>query len=180
MRRAVSVIRAGGVVAYPTEAVWGLGCDPMDEPAVGRLLAIKGRSPAKGLILIAADFRQLAPLLANPDAEVLAPALASWPGPVTWLLPAHPRLPRWITGEHVELAARVTDHPLAAALCRVYGSPLVSTSANPSGRAPARTALAVRKSLGRSVDYLLPGRVGGAGRPTEIRHLISGRVVRAR
>lgn len=178
VRRAVRVLRAGGVIAYPTEAVFGLGCDPMDEEAVLSLLAVKGRAPAKGLILIAADFRQLAPLLADPTAPALAPALASWPGPFTWLLPAHPHLPRWITGAHAELAARVTAHPVAAALCRRFGAPLVSTSANPSGGRAARSALAVRRHLGRRIDYLVPGDVGDARRPTEIRRLVSGRVLR--
>src|SRR6218665_315978 len=83
-------LKSGGVIAYPTEAVWGLGCDPFDETAVMRLLAIKQRPVDKGLILIAADLAQLQPLLdlpAMPETR-LAEVLASWPGPHTWVLPA--------------------------------------------------------------------------------------------
>jgi len=171
-------IHAGGIVAYPTEAVYGLGCDPCNEQAVRRLLALKRRPMYKGLILIAADFAQLAPFL-----QPLAPAdqarlAATWPGPYTWLIPARTDTPRWLRGRHDTLAVRVTAHPLAAALCRACGHPLVSTSANRSGRPPARTALAVRRQLGCDLDDLLPGLTGGAAQPTEIRDLRTGRVAR--
>lgn len=178
LKRAAAIVRRGGVIAYPTEAVFGLGCDPGNETAVRRLLAIKQRPMTKGLILIAADLAQLEPFIEPLDIESLARVQATWPGPVTWLLPARSRVPVWLRGHHDTLAVRVTAHPLAAALCRIWGSPLVSTSANISGRPPARTALAVRRQLGRLVDYVVPGRVGGADRPTEIRDLRSGRVVR--
>ena len=178
LRRAARIVARGGVIAYPTEAVFGLGCDPGNETAVRRLLAIKQRPMVKGLILIAADLAQLEPFIKPLDIESLSRVQATWPGPVTWLLPARSRVPVCLRGHHDTLAVRVTAHPLAAALCRIWGGPLVSTSANISGRPPARTALAVRRQLGQVVDYVLPGRVGGADRPTEIRDLRSGRVVR--
>ena len=178
LRAAARAVRAGGIIAYPTEAVYGLGCDPRDERAVLRLLALKRRPACKGLILIAADFAQIEPFL-----EPLSPAdqsrlAATWPGPHTWLIPARPATPRWLRGRHDTLAVRVTAHPLAAALCRIFGHPLVSTSANLSGRPPARTALAVRRQLGRHLDHILPGPTGGAAKPTEIRELRSGKRVR--
>ncbi len=178
LRAAARAVRAGGIIAYPTEAVYGLGCDPRDERAVLRLLALKRRPARKGLILIAADFAQIEPFL-----EPLSPAdqsrlAATWPGPHTWLIPARPATPRWLRGRHDTLAVRVTAHPLAAALCRICGHPLVSTSANLSGRPPARTALAVRRQLGRHLDHILPGPTGGAAKPTEIRELRSGKRVR--
>ncbi len=178
LRAAARAVRAGGIIAYPTEAVFGLGCDPRDERAVLRLLALKRRPARKGLILIAADFAQIEPFL-----EPLSPAdqsrlAATWPGPHTWLIPARPATPRWLRGRHDTLAVRVTAHPLAAALCRICGHPLVSTSANLSGRPPARTALAVRRQLGRHLDHILPGPTGGAAKPTEIRELRSGKRVR--
>ena len=178
LRAAARVVRRGGLIAYPTEAVYGLGCDPRNEMAVRRLLTLKRRPMHKGLILIAADFSQLAPFL-----QPLTPAErerldATWPGPHTWLIPARNETPRWLRGRHDTLAVRVTAHPLAAALCRACGHPLVSTSANRSGRPPARTALAVRRQLGRDLDALLPGPTGGAAQPTTIRHLRSGRIVR--
>ncbi len=178
LRIAVRLIRAGGIVAYPTEAVYGLGCDPRNALAVRRLLAIKRRPPHKGLILIGADFAQLAPFLQTLSAADHACLAATWPGPYTWLIPARPDAPRWLRGRHATLAVRVTAHPLAAALCRACGHALVSTSANLSGRPPARTALAVRRQLGRRIDAVLAGPTGGAARPTAIRDLRSQRLVR--
>lgn len=178
LQAAARAIRAGGVVAYPTEAVYGLGCDPHNEIAVRRLLALKRRPLHKGLILIAADFAQLAPFLQPLSPSDQTRLAATWPGPYTWLIPAWPTTPPWLRGRHDTLAVRVTAHPLAAALCRACGHPLVSTSANRSGRPPARTALAVRRQLGCDLDDLLPGPTGGAAQPTEIRDLRTGRVAR--
>ena len=179
LHAAARVAQAGGLIAYPTEAVYGLGCDPRNEAAVRRLLALKRRPMHKGLILIAADFAQLAPFLQPLTAADQARLAATWPGPYTWLIPARPDTPCWLRGRHETLAVRVTAHPLAAALCRTCGHPLVSTSANFSGRTPARSALAVRRQLGTAMDYLLPGPTGGAAQPTEIRDLRSGRRVRS-
>lgn len=179
LRLARHWLRRDGVVAYPTEAVYGLGCHPRCAAAVRRILALKRRSMGKGLILIAADFDQLQPWLQPLAAADYDRVWTSWPGPVTWLLPARPGVPRWLRGDHPTLAVRVTAQPLAAALCRVAGTALVSTSANLTGRPPARSPLAVRRQLGRGIDYLLAGPLGGARRPSEIRDLASGRVVRA-
>mgnify|MGYP000950678995 FL=1 len=178
LRAVARAVQAGGIVAYPTEAVYGLGCDPRNEPAVRRLLALKHRPMHKGLILIAADFAQLAPFLQPLSPADHAQLAATWPGPYTWLISARPDTPRWLRGRHDTLVVRVTAHPLAAALCRACGHALVSTSANFSGRPPARTALAVRRQLGRSIDALLAGLTGGAAKPTEIRDLRSGQRVR--
>jgi L-threonylcarbamoyladenylate synthase len=177
-RHAAALIRCGGVVAYATEAVFGLGCDPTNASAVKRLLDIKQRDPAKGLILIAADFTQLAPYLKPLEGTLAARAHQSWPGPVTWLWPANPDTPDWLTGDHDTLAVRVTDHPQAAALCRLAG-PLVSTSANLSGQEPARTAEVVAQQMDHLLDGILAGTVGTRDRPSEIRDVLSGEVLRA-
>jgi L-threonylcarbamoyladenylate synthase len=178
LREIVRRLRAGQIIAYPTEAVFGLGCDPCNATAVRRLLAIKRRPVSKGLILIAATLAQLEPFLEPLAAVFRARLEATWPGPLTWLVPAR-QAPGWLRGTHATLAVRVTAHPLAAALCRTWGGPLVSTSANRSGRPPARSALAVRRRLGNRVDYIVPGAVGGARQPTEIHDLRSGQIVRA-
>ena len=132
---AADALRRGGVIAYPTEAVWGLGCDPFDESAVLRLLAIKQRPVEKGLILIAATLEQLKPLIdvAAVPTDRLADVLSSWPGPYTWVMPATAQAPRWITGQHRGIAVRVSQHPTVVGLCQAYGGALVSTSANLSG-----------------------------------------------
>lgn len=179
LRRAAEVVAAGGLIAYPTEAVFGLGCDPWNEAAVLRLLAIKGRPVHKGLILIGAELAQLEPFVTEVEPGPMAAVLASWPGPFTWLLPARASTPRWLTGEHDTLAVRVTAHPVAAAICRACGGALVSTSANRSTQPPARTALAVERELGGEIDYLVPGACGPSARPTEIRDARTGALLRA-
>lgn len=178
LHAAARAVRSGGIIAYPTEAVFGLGCNPRNEQAVRRLLAIKRRPAHKGLILIAADFAQLEPFLQPLALADHARIAATWPGPYTWLIPARPETPRWLRGRHDTLAVRVTAHPLAAALCRACGHPLVSTSANLSGRPPARTALAARRQMRGALDYVLAGPTGGSAQPTEIRELRTGKLVR--
>ncbi len=174
LRLAAHLLRQGAIVAYPTESVFGLGCNPLDEAAVRRLLAIKRRDPAKGLILIAHSFAQLRPFTGPIPQQRLALVESHWPGPSTWLLPAAPWVPRWLTGSHSTLAMRVTAHPLASALCREAGMPLVSTSANLSGRPPARSPLQVRLRCGQDFDLLLHGATGGLAQPTPIRDALTG------
>jgi L-threonylcarbamoyladenylate synthase len=179
LRRSVETVRSGGVIAYPTEAVYGLGCDPLDQDAVQRIFELKGRDQAKGLILIASDVQQLLPFMAPLSDAVMKTLEASWPGPVTWVVPAAGSLPFWLSGGRETLAVRVTAHPTASALCRELDMALVSTSANKSGQAPARTALAVRMLWGDAVDCIMPGDVGGLTKPTEIREALTGKVLRA-
>lgn len=179
LAQAARHVNAGGIIAYPTESVYGMGCDPRDGAAVLRLLTLKQRPIAKGLILIAARFEDLQPFIAALPTKTLSRVRKSWPGPVTWLLPARPEVPYWLRGSHAALAVRVTAHPLAAALCRACGGVLVSTSANFSKRPPARTALAVRRCFGADIDYVLSGALGGLDKPTPIIDARSGRVVRA-
>ena len=175
---ACRALARGGIVAYPTEAVFGLGCDPADAAAVDRLLALKRREWHKGLILIAADRAALQPWIAPPTPDVEARIAATWPGPVTWLLPAADDCPARIRGEHASVAARVTAHPVAAALCRAWGGALVSTSANRGGGEPARDAAAVRELFGDAIDVVVDGPVGGLARPTPIRDARTGNTLR--
>lgn len=177
---AVALLRRGGVVAYPTEGVWGLGCDPFDETAVLRLLAIKQRDVAKGLILIAADRAQLDGLAdwgAVPAAR-RAEVDASWPGPNTWIVPASARVPRWITGDHASVAVRVSAHPVVAALCTAFGSALVSTSANLAGMPAPATRGALDPALVAAVDGCVAGETGGRDRPSDIRDACTGEALR--
>jgi len=176
--QAARVLRAGGVVAYPTESCYGLGCDPRRPATLRRLLQLKNRPRGMGLILIADQVQRLEPYIHWPDDGVRAQVLASWPGPVTWLLPARNNVSRWLRGDHDTLALRVTAHAGAAALCRHAHLPLTSTSANRHGLPPARSATAVRRQFGNAVDYILEGNLGDSPRPTEIRDALTGDVVR--
>ena len=179
LRLAARCVASGGIIAYPTEAVYGLGCDPWSGVAVQHLLDIKQRSERKGLILIAAHWGQLAPFVEPLDPDRMLEIQGTWPGPVTWLLPARSGTPRWLTGRHATLAVRVTAHPLAAGLCRAVGGAIVSTSANRSRLRPARNAFQVRLQLGSAVDCVLSGRCGDRSQPSTIRDGRTGGVIRA-
>lgn len=173
-------LQQGGVIAYPTEAVWGVGCDPFNERAVHRLLSIKQRPVDKGLILIAAELNQLRSCL-NLSAlpvERLEDVLASWPGPHTWVMPASERAPAWITGAHTGLAVRVSAHPVVVALCRAFGGPLVSTSANLSGQPAPLQRAELDPALLARLDGVTDGETGGLLRATPIRDARSGRQLR--
>ena len=178
VQQAARVVRNGGVIAYPTEAVWGLGCDPWDSDAVHRLLALKERPVEKGLILVADCIEQFDFLLEDLPERWLDRLAGTWPGPNTWLVPHRQRLPGWITGKHDSVALRVSDHPLVARLCALTG-PLVSTSANPAGRPSARSRLRVEQYFPGQLDAVLGGRLGGRRNPSTIRDLRSGEVIRA-
>lgn len=170
-------LKRGGVLAYPTESCYGLGCDPRNPAAVRRVLKLKKRSPSKGLILIAAHVRQLRPYLA-PLSPVLDHRMrARWPGPHTWLAPASARCPAVLRGAHDTVAVRVTAHRGAAALCRAARMALVSTSANLSGGKPAKSAGECRRLFGRRV-LVIPGPLGARRRPSTIQDLVSGRILR--
>jgi len=176
---AVDVLNKEHVIAYPTEAVFGVGCDPDSETAVYRLLELKQRPVEKGLILIAANYEQLKPYI---DDSMLTEAqrnaiFACWPGPVTFVFPAKPTTPRWLTGRFDSLAVRVTHHPLVIALCETYGKPLVSTSANLSGLPPCRTAKEVWDQFGTDFP-VIDAPTGGRQNPSEIRDALTGELFR--
>ena len=177
----VRALRDGGVIAYPTEAVWGLGCDPFNQAAVLGLLRIKQRPVEKGLILIAATVAQLDGLIdwSTVPLERREAVLASWPGPNTWVVPATARVPRTITGEHVSVAVRVSAHPQVSALCEAFGGVLVSTSANLAGQPAATTRDDLDPVLLARIDAILCGEVGGRSAPSTIRDARSGATLRA-
>ncbi|WP_434582814.1 L-threonylcarbamoyladenylate synthase type 1 TsaC [Klebsiella sp. R390] len=172
---AVAVLHNEHVIAYPTEAVFGVGCDPDSEKAVMRLLELKQRPVDKGLILIAANFEQLKPYIDDSQLndEQRATIYACWPGPVTFVFPANASTPRWLTGRFDSLAVRVSDHPLVIALCEAYGKPLVSTSANLSGQPPCRTTAEVLAQFGADFP-VVDGPTGGRQNPSEIRDALTG------
>lgn len=175
--RVARIVREGGVIAYPTEAVWGLGCDPWQADAVEYLLALKSRPVSKGLILVAGNIDDFDFLLWDLPESQLAKLRLSWPGPNTWLVPHRGRLPTWVTGEHASVALRVSDHPLIRQLCSRTG-PLISTSANPSGRPAARTRLRVEQYFHQQLDAIVPGSLGRQRNPSIIRDLRTEQVIR--
>ncbi|MES1929822.1 putative translation factor [Salinisphaera dokdonensis CL-ES53] len=178
LRAAARILTAGGLVAHATEGVWGLACDPLNPRAVLRLLALKRRDVKRGLILIGAEIQHLDLFVASGADDAWARAVESWPAPITWLLPAASGTPWWLTGEHDSIALRQTAHADSAALCRAFGSALVSTSANRSGRPPVRNAWQARARLGHGVDFIAGGVPDAPGRPSTIRDARDGRTLR--
>ena len=178
---AAIALQRAGVIAYPTEAVWGVGCDPFDEAAVARVLAIKQRPADKGLILIAGALEQFDGLLdwdALPTDRGEA-VFASWPGPHTWIVPATGRVPHWITGAHDGVAVRVSAHPVVVGLCEAFGGPLVSTSANLGGEPPAYQRRELDPLLLEQLDGVCEGETGGLAAATPIRDARTGTQLRA-
>lgn len=177
----LQALQQGGVIAYPTEAVYGLGCDPDNEAAVMALLAIKQRPVEKGLILISANYSQLLPYV---DDKAIPPEkryqiFSSWPGHVSWVLPASKIAPKWLTGQFDSIAVRVSAHPVVQQLCLAYGKPLVSTSANLSGQPAITDKAELEQSLGDKLSAIMPGALGGATQPSQIRDALSGNIVRS-
>lgn len=180
LNHVVAALRQEEVIAYPTEAVFGVGCDPDSEQAVMKLLALKQRPVEKGLILIAANYEQLAPYIDDSQLtdEQKQRIFDSWPGPVTWVMPTKPGVPRFLTGQFDTIAVRVTDHPLVQALCLAFGKPLTSTSANLTGQKPGRTVAEVELQLGDRLAAILQGDTGGRENPSEIRDARTGQIFR--
>ncbi len=167
-------IAMGGVLAYPTESCFGLGCVPTRQEAVERILALKGRSSAKGLILIGGAWEHLAPYVGElPEAARIRLRVA-WPGPVTFLVPPSEKVPSWIQGSHPRLALRWSAHPHVERLCRAYGGAIVSTSANREGEPPLRRAESVMAAFGKELDGCMIGRVGMRRRPSAIIDAVTG------
>lgn len=177
LHQAMRALDRGGIIAYPTEAVFGLGCYPEDHDAVKKILLLKGRSISKGLILVAANVEQIDAYVSYPNHIIKQKVVDTWPGAVTWLLPVKANAPYCLTGYKTTIAVRVSSHPLVQGLCACVG-PIISTSANPAGLPPARSNIQVRRYFGNSIDYILPGNTGGMRRPTEIRDAATLKVLR--
>ena len=177
IRKGVHVLRGGGVIAYPNESVYGLGCLPRDEKAVERVLRLKGRDRSLGLILVAGEWEQFESWVADLSTAADSAGLRESEG-ITWVMRASPNTPAWITGGRDTVAVRVSLHPLAAALSRTLDCPVVSTSCNPHGMPPARTEREARQYFAGEVDWIMPGECGPLEGPTEIRDAATGAVLR--
>jgi len=175
---AVEQLRAGHVIAYPTEAVFGLGCDPANESAVRKLLSLKGRRESAGFVLIASEFSQLQPWISDSDKSLTDKAMQTWPGPVTWLFPRAATVPDYVAGDHDSIAVRITAHEPSRILCEAFGSALISSSANHTAAKPARSAGEVEDYFDHYIAGILAGPLGGAEKPSEIRDLVSGNIIR--
>ena len=179
IKQASRIIKAGGIIIYPTEAIYGMGCDPLNAHAIEKLLSLKQRDINKGLLIIAADVEQIRPYVDQLDPAMLNKLVQTGPQPITWLVKASPWVPFWLRGNHATIGIRITQHPIANALCRILDQPIVSTSANISQRAPARSGICAHKYFHGRVDYFVSGPLGGFSSPSEIRDISTNQVIRS-
>jgi L-threonylcarbamoyladenylate synthase len=179
LNEAVHTLADGGIIAYPTEAVYGLGCDPFNEDAVTKLLAIKQRDKARGLILVVSDWEQCNTLIKPLEPMMQTRIEASWPSHTTWVFPAGEKAPAWITGTHESIAIRMSAHPIVHELCTHFGKPIVSTSANIQGFPSIRDLRTLKIGFEAQLDFIMPGALGGAAAPSVIKDAITGEILRA-
>jgi len=179
---AIDALKQGGVVAYPTESCFGLGCDPTNVDALQKILDLKQRDIAKGVILIAASLEQAQQYVNIDDSPLQQEILASWPGPNTWLLPPKTNLDKtlkqYLCGDFSLLAMRVTAHPIASLLCQQFGGAIVSTSANIATEPSAISTAQVIAAFGDKLDYIVDAPIGADTKPSTIRDGLSGKVLR--
>jgi len=171
-------MRSGGVIAYPTEAVWGLGCDPFNTHAVQKILAMKKRHWRKGLILVASEIDQFSFLINALSAEQQKKLGGGWPEHTTYLVEHNDRLSKFVRGDHSTIALRVSQHPVVSAICNKFGGPIVSTSANPQALLPARSGYKARDYFSQYVVVFAPGTVGMHNKPSRIIDLATGQIIR--
>ncbi len=176
--QSAQLIKLGGVIAYPTETVYGLGCDPLNIDAVLKLIALKNRPISKGFIIVAAEVGQLSPYIESNQTEINSTLLSPGKQPTTWVFKAQPWVPAWLTGQHTTLAVRLTSHPFAKALCSQLQHPIISTSANPAGVKPARNHYILRKWFGDDLDFILPGTPPAHSTPSLIKDVKTGLILR--
>lgn len=174
LSKALVALREGGVIAYPTEAVFGLGCDPRDEQALARIIDMKSRDAHKGFILVARSLEQLIPYLAPVKPDWQSRFDAVWPGPVTMVVPSAAGTSELLSGGRKTLAVRVSAHPLVRDLCAQFDGPIVSTSANRSGQPPCRDTASTVQLFGSEVDVVIDGEVGTLTAPTQIIDVCTG------
>jgi len=181
---AAIVIQQGGVIAYPTEAIFGLGCDPDNNVAIKKLLKLKQRSADKGLILLASDYTQLLPYIDDKlfkktlGNEKYNSVLSQWPSAITQLLPAKKNISPLLTGVFDTIAVRVTDHPDVVALCQKMNKAIISTSANVSKQEPARTWQQVEQQFKKSVDFIIKSNTQGLTKPSLIINPLTEEIIR--
>ena len=175
---AVDVVLSGGIIAYPTESVIGLGCDPFNSKAVKKLLEIKKRNSSKGLILIASHIQQILPLIRPTNASDLARALKTWPGHYTWVFPKSSKVPQWVSGNLNTVAVRVSKHSIVKCLCDKLKFPLISTSANISKQTVFTSYKQIKIAFNDKIDFYIDGEIGQHEMPSSIRDAHSNIIIR--
>jgi L-threonylcarbamoyladenylate synthase len=176
IKKAVTLLQHGGVIAYPTEGVYGLGCDPFNGLACQRLSSIKERPSTKAFVLVASDFKQIESLIDTIQIPDLDSILATWPGAVTWVFPASSNGMAQLL--QTSLAIRISAHPVVRALCHAFGKPIISTSANLSTETPLLNITEVQKQFENKVDLIIDAELGNLSGPTPIYDALTKKILR--
>jgi L-threonylcarbamoyladenylate synthase len=157
LNRAVSALREGGVVAYPTETLYGLGVDPFREEALERLYVLKGRPTEMPVSILVKDMAMLLEFAHDLPGPAMRLVQAFLPGPLTLVLRACPRLPERLTSGTGKIGIRISAHPFVRHLFSRYAAPITTTSANPTGRPDARNASEILAYFPEGIDCILDG-----------------------
>ncbi len=171
-------LKQGHIIAYPTEAVYGLGCDPFNRAVVEKLARLKRRSSNKGIILVASEWSQVSVLIKSLSAAQMSAVWARWPGPHTWVFPASNQAPEWLLGPQNTIALRISDHPAIVALTQAWRGPITSTSANFAGQPPLLCYEDVCREFQYQLGYVLPGQVGDSLKPSSIQDVLTLEMLR--
>lgn len=173
------IVHQGGVIAYPTEAVFGLGCDPDNNDAIERILHLKQRAIDKGLIVITSKLQYVEKYLQPLSPNEINILNTDTDHPTSWLVPARESTSQCLRGNFSSLAIRLTTHPACIQLCEALQHGLVSTSANPQAKAPATSVARVVEYFGDALDGILDAPLGDADTPSQLIDLHSKRIIRA-
>ena len=178
IHHAAQILKQGGVIAYPTEAVFGLGCLANNVYAINKLLKLKKRPVNKGLILLAYDFTQFGPYIYPLEKTILKKIQSTWPGPATWIVPAPTQTSSLIRGQYHSVAIRISAHPIVRALCQQCQSPIISTSANITDNKMTYNSTEVYLQFKDQLDYILEGSLGKSNKPTVIKDALNDKIIR--
>lgn len=175
-KEAASLLKKGEVIAYPTEAVYGFGCDPSNDDAILKILKLKQRDPSKGMLIVGAILGHILPFVGELDPDILNKVMKTWPGPVTWILPTSMQLSGLLTGGRPTIAARVSAHQTVNEICNQYCKAIVSTSVNIQGEEPFKTAQEVMDAFPNIP--VVAGEIGQEDKPTQIIDSITDKIIR--
>ena len=180
INRLSKAVEQGAVIAYSGDTIWGFGCHPLRPDSVDQILQIKRRSANKGLILLSSELEFCLPYIDNNlSTESINLLQQSKSKPTTWLIPASLHCPAWLRGEYPTIAIRITNHPFIQALCKNIKSPIVSTSANLTGKTPVRNSIQANRLFADQLDFIVTGYESGTGRASEIKSLQTGDTIRS-
>jgi L-threonylcarbamoyladenylate synthase len=173
---AVEILRKGGTVVYPTETVYGIGCDPINRSACERIQQMKKRVNYKTLLLISCDIEQVEKTLGKLNETGSRLAQVFWPGPLTMVIRPEKEMPDYLYGISSGIAVRVTSHPIASELAREFGAPIISTSANLTGDPPIVTYEDALELFGSEADIILKNPEPLHGKPSTVVDVTTGSI----